>query len=71
MGRCGAFGKPGSAASVATWAASLQAASSSVVALLCRRPSQRAGAGGITELWMPRLLERDQGVERAGFPQLG
>src|SRR4029450_10750473 len=69
MGRSGAFGKPAQAWLLGP--ALLQATRSSVVALLCRRLGQHAGAGGIAELWIPRLLERDQGVHRAGFPQLG
>src|SRR5262245_1079914 len=49
----------------------LPATRSSVVALLCFPLGQRAGAGGIAELWMPGLLERNQGIHRAGLPQLG
>src|SRR5262245_6414808 len=49
----------------------LRATRSGVVALLCRPLGQRAGAGGIAELRMPRLLERDQRVHRTRLPQLG
>src|SRR5215470_14882154 len=49
----------------------LPARRNSIVAPLYFPLGQRAGARGIAELGIRRLLERDQGFHRTGLPQFG